>query len=309
MRILFAGTPEFAATTLSALITSEHEIVAVYTQPDRPAGRGRKLTASPVKTLAQQHNLTVEQPVTLRNTEAQQKLADYQAEVMIVVAYGLILPQTVLDTPTAGCLNIHASLLPRWRGAAPIQRAILAGDTQTGVCIMQMAAGLDTGPVLSQVTLAIDNEETAQTLHDRLAEAGATLLMQTLATLDDCQQAATEQADEFSCYAEKLHKSEAIIDWHQSAEQIDRQIRAFNPWPVAQTLWRESLLRIWRATPLAETSSALPGTLIRIERDALIVATGEGCLQITEIQRAGKRRMRISDLLNAQTLNEGDQFG
>lgn len=309
MRIIFAGTPDFAATSLSALLASEHHVVAVYTQPDRPAGRGRKLTASPVKQLAQQQHITVEQPLNFKDPTDRQRLADYHADVMVVVAYGLILPQAVLDTPTFGCLNIHASLLPRWRGAAPIQRAILAGDTETGVCIMQMAAGLDTGPVLKRLSLPIAKDDTAQSLHDKLASLGAEALLATLADLEALQSQAVPQDDTNTCYAEKLQKTEAIIDWQQSANQIDRQIRAFNPWPVAQTQWRGETLRIWLAQVSAENITGNPGEIVRVDRDALLVMTGDGILQIHQLQLPGKRRMNVADLLHSQTIKTGEQLG
>lgn len=309
MRIIFAGTPDFAAASLAALLTSEHQLVAVYSQPDRPAGRGRKLTASPVKQLALDNNIPVEQPLNFKDPADRQRLADYQADVMIVVAYGLLLPQAVLDTPKYGCLNIHASLLPRWRGAAPIQRAILAGDSETGVCIMQMAAGLDTGPVLARASITINAQDTAQTLHDKLAELGATALLSTLEHLPALQSDAEAQDDSKTCYAEKLQKTEAIIDWQQSTAQIDRQIRAFNPWPVAQTQWRGATLRIWSAKIHPEPIEGSPGEIVGVERNALLVATGDGVLRLEELQLPGKRRMAVTDLLNSQSIQTGEQLG
>ncbi|MDO7667725.1 MAG: methionyl-tRNA formyltransferase, partial [Pseudomonadota bacterium] len=255
MRIIFAGTPDFAAETLKALLSTNHEICAVYTQPDRPSGRGRKLTASPVKQLALEHDIPVEQPLNFKEDEAKQILANYQADLMIVVAYGLLLPPSVLDTPSLGCINVHASLLPRWRGAAPIQRAILAGDTETGVCIMQMEAGLDTGPVLSRASCPINIDDTAQTLHDRLAVLGADTLLAALPNIVELQSKAQAQNDELTCYAAKLLKPEAEIDWQQSADQLVRQIQAFNPWPVAQTNWQDQVFRIWSASLVNEKSS------------------------------------------------------
>jgi len=250
MRIIFAGTPEFSAETLKALLTTEHDICADYTQPDRPAGRGRKLTASPVKQLAQEHNIPVEQPLNFKEDEAQKILADYHADLMIVVAYGLLLPQVVLDTPALGCINIHASLLPRWRGAAPIQRAILAGDPETGVCIMQMDTGLDTGPVLFKSACPIYADDTAQILHDRLAILGSEALLATLDDIESLQANVQIQDNSFSCYAKKLLKAEATIDWRQSADEINRQVHAFNPWPVAQTVWQKHVFRIWLTSSL-----------------------------------------------------------
>jgi methionyl-tRNA formyltransferase len=309
MRIIFAGTPEFAANTLEALLGTEHEVCAVYTQPDRPAGRGRKLTASPVKQLAVEHHLPVQQPLNFISEEAKQVLADYQADLMIVVAYGLLLPQTVLDAPTLGCINIHASLLPRWRGAAPIQRAILAGDNQTGVCIMQMEAGLDTGPVLAQAICAINNNDTAQILHDRLALLGAKTLLETLPNIIQRQQHAQQQDDALSCYADKLQKQEAIIDWQQAATQINQQIHAFNPWPVAQTTWQEKVFKIWSATVIETKHSAIAGEVIAVSREGIDIATRDGVLRATQIQIPGKRAMSVSDFINANTVAIGEHLG
>lgn len=309
MRIIFAGTPDFAATSLAALLAADHEVVAVYSQPDRPSGRGRKLTASPVKQLALKHHIPVEQPLNFKDPLDRQRLADYQADVMVVVAYGLILPQAILDTPKYGCLNIHASLLPRWRGAAPIQRAILSGDSETGVCIMQMAAGLDTGPVLKRVPLPIASDDTAQSLHDKLATSGAEALLSTLDNLVVLRSQAVAQDDSQTCYADKLQKAEAIIDWQHSAARIDRQIRAFNPWPVAQTIWRGETMRIWSAQLSDAALTGQPGEIVRVERDALLVATGNGILRIDQIQLPGKRSMQVADLLNSQTIKTGEQLG
>ena len=309
MRIIFAGTPDFAAASLAALMKNDHDVVTVYSQTDRPAGRGRKLTASPVKQLALQHHIPVEQPLNFKNPADRQQLADYQADVMVVVAYGLILPQAVLDTPQYGCLNIHASLLPRWRGAAPIQRAILAGDSETGVCIMQMAAGLDTGPVLKRLSLPIAADDTAQSLHDKLAELGARALLATLDDLATLQAAAQAQDDAQTCYADKLQKAEAAIDWQQSAAQIDRQIRAFNPWPVAQTVFRGDILRIWSAQLSSEKLAGRPGEIVRVDRDALLVACGNGIVSIQVLQVPGKRRMAVADFLNSHTIQTGEQLG
>lgn len=310
MRIIFAGTPDFAATILAALLTTDHEICAVYTQPDRPAGRGRKLTPSPVKQLALTHNIPVEQPLNFKAEADQAQLSKYQADLMIVVAYGLLIPQRVLDTPKLGCINVHASLLPRWRGAAPIQRAILAGDQQTGVCIMQMEAGLDTGPVLNRAAIPIEDTDTGEQLHDKLAQLGAATLLQTLGDYASFQQQATAQKDSESCYATKLNKKEATIDWSQTAIQIDRQIRAFNSWPVAQTSWQDHILRIWHAEIVAaKQTQAKPGTILQADRDGIEVATGDGVLRLLSVQAPGKKAMPVRDFLNAHPVSHGECLG
>jgi methionyl-tRNA formyltransferase len=309
MRIIFAGTPDFAAETLKALLTTEHEICAVYTQPDRPSGRGRKLTASPVKQLALEHNITVEQPLNFKEQDSKQVLAKYDADLMVVVAYGLLLPQVVLDTPKLGCINIHASLLPRWRGAAPIQRAILAGDDETGVCIMQMEAGLDTGPVLSRAVCTINNDDTASLLHDRLAELGAKTLLETLPNITVLQKNAQTQDGSHSNYASKLQKSEALIDWSQSASQISRQVHAFNPWPVAQTNWKGDTFRIWLTEVIADSHNKPAGQVVAINKDSIDVATVKGTLRLKQVQVPGKRAMPVSDFLNANAIKVGEQLG
>ncbi len=309
MRIIFAGTPAFAAETLAALLASEHEICAVYSQPDRPAGRGRKLTASPVKQLALEHGIPVEQPLNFKQENSIQTLADYQADLMIVVAYGLLLPQKVLDTPKYGCINVHASLLPRWRGAAPIQRAILAGDKESGVCIMQMEAGLDTGPVLLEARCTIKSDDNAQDLHDRLAKLGAQTLLDCLDNFAALQKSAKQQEDSLSCYAEKLQKQEALLDWQQPAKQLLRQINAFNPWPVAQTVWRGETFRIWQAELLASDTQAAASEIIAVGKTGIDVATTEGVLRIKQLQVPGKRSMAVSDFLNANQIEVGEHFG
>lgn len=309
MRIIFAGTPDFAAETLKALLATDHEICAVYTQPDRPAGRGRKLTPSPVKQLAQAHQIPVEQPLNFKTEDSLRTLQSYAADLMIVVAYGLLLPQKVLDTPRLGCINVHASLLPRWRGAAPIQRAILAGDTETGVDIMKMEAGLDTGPVLLEARCAINDTDTAQILHDRLAELGAQALVESLVDIETRLLNARPQDDSHSTYAAKLQKQEAEIHWQQPAKQILRQIHAFNPWPVAQTRWRGDTMRIWLAEMAEQQVQAEPGEIVNINKQGIDVATGEGCLKITQLQVPGKRAMSVQDFLNANSLEQGEQLG
>ncbi|MBL1277164.1 MAG: methionyl-tRNA formyltransferase [Ectothiorhodospiraceae bacterium] len=311
LKIVFAGTPEFAASSLAALLDSEHELLAVYTQPDRPAGRGRKLTASPVKALALEHGLPVMQPLSLRDEEAQQQLAQWNADVLVVVAYGLILPKAVLDAPRLGCINVHASLLPRWRGAAPIQRAILAGDSETGVTIMQMDVGLDTGDMLHIVRCPIEASDTAEILHDRLAALGATALRDTLAVIAQGKTQPERQDDELTCYAKKLQKAEAQIDWQQSAVQLSRTIRAFNPWPVAFTPHEGKNLRIWLAEVIDDkntTENTLPGTVLAESREGIDVATGDGVLRITQLQLPGGKALSAEQFLNAHSVL-GRQWG
>jgi methionyl-tRNA formyltransferase len=302
MNIIFAGTPEFSVPPLRALLDSEHPVIAVYTQPDRPAGRGRKLTPSPVKQLALAHGIRVFQPGNFKAETDRQALAALDADLMVVVAYGLLLPQAVLDAPRLGCINIHASLLPRWRGAAPIQRAIAAGDTQSGITIMQMEAGLDTGPMHLVRTCPINDEDTAEDLHDRLSALGASALLESLPLLQQPGHRPEPQGDEGALYAHKLNKTEALIDWQQSAEQIARQVRAFNPWPVAQTLYQGNTLRIWQAQALPQTDSQPAGAILACTREGLDVATGRGVLRISRLQLPGKRAMDIADFANAQQL-------
>lgn len=301
MNIIFAGTPEFACPSLQALLASAHTVVAVFTQPDRPAGRGRRLQASPVKQLAQAHGIPVQQPTTLRDPEIQSTLAAYQADVMVVVAYGLLLPEAVLRLPKHGCLNVHASLLPRWRGAAPIQQAILAGDRETGVTIMQMDAGLDTGAMLAKAACSITSDMNTAMLHDQLASLGAQTLLPVLDKLATGVALALQaQDDTQACYAAKLTKADAIIDWQQSAEDIDCAIRAFNPWPVAQSQLADMNVRIWSAHVIAEqTTTTVPGTIIEASRDGIFVATGKGVVCIESMQLPGKRPLPVADILNA----------
>jgi methionyl-tRNA formyltransferase len=296
MKIVFAGTPDFSVPTLQSLLDGPHDIIAVYSQPDRPAGRGRKTTASPVKQLAMQYDVPVYQPDSFKTEAAQQALAVLQPDLMVVIAYGLILPPAVLDIPRLGCVNVHASLLPRWRGAAPIQRAILAGDTETGVCLMQMDAGLDTGGVL------------ASRLHDKLAQLGAQLLSENLAALERGELEPLQQDEALACYAGKLKKSEARIDWDMPAAAISRRIRAFNAWPVAETRYAERQLRIWDARVAPGDTDALPGTVLSADKTGIEVACGTGRLRLLELQLPGARAVTAGEFVNAHAM-EGVRLG
>ena len=315
LRVVFAGTPDFAASSLAAVLDSEHEVVAVYTQPDRPAGRGRKLTPSPVKQLAQEHGLPVVQPASLKDADDQAELAALNADVMVVVAYGLLLPQAVLDTPRLGCINVHASLLPRWRGAAPIQRVIEAGDSVSGVTIMQMDAGLDTGAMLYEVRTPITSRTTGGDLHDRLAIQGANALIHVLDNLDNGSLEATPQPEEGVTYAAKLSKAEAELDFSQPAEQLARKIRAFNPWPVAWcTLGNDRLRLLMASVEQGEQPPSPPGTLLEHGDDHLRIACGEQGQEVLCVSRAqlpGGKAMAVRDLLNARqtSLTVGVRLG
>lgn len=303
MKIIYAGTPEFAVPALHALLDSEHKVIAVYTQPDRPAGRGRKLTASPVKQLAQAHNISVYQPRNLKDEQAQAELNDLQADLMVVAAYGLILPEQVLDAPIHGCLNIHGSLLPRWRGAAPIQRAIEAGDETTGITIMQMDVGLDTGDMLYKSEIPILPTSTASEIHDQLAELGADALLKTIGLLEQNKLQPEVQDEDDVTYAHKLSKAEAILDWGQSATTLVGLIHAFNAWPVAQTKVEDKVLRIWRASADTTAVNAAAGTVMNESPERGVqVACGQGSVWLEEVQLPGKRPMRIRDFLNGRSL-------
>ncbi|NND82603.1 MAG: methionyl-tRNA formyltransferase [Gammaproteobacteria bacterium] len=306
MNIIFAGTPAFAVPPLQALIAS-HKVVAVFTQPDRAAGRGKKLTPPPVKQVALEHGIEVYQPISLRGQS--QLLESLQADVMIVVAYGLLLPQAVLDAPRLGCLNIHASLLPRWRGAAPIQRAIEAGDAETGVCIMQMELGLDSGPVYETVTTGIASDDTSATLHDRLSELGATAVCKVLQKLStDPDLTPIAQDDGRACYARKITKQEARIDWQADAALLERRIRAFNPWPIAFTLHGEERIRLLRAHVVRGTSEAAPGTIIAIDETGPVVQCGAGALRLELLQRAGGRVLTWQEFRHGYDLQADQRF-
>ncbi|CAK9886469.1 MAG: Methionyl-tRNA formyltransferase [Candidatus Erwinia impunctatus] len=299
LRIIFAGTPDFAATHLQALLKSKHDVVGVFTQPDRPAGRGNKLTPGPVKQLAEQHQVAVFQPGTLRSDQAQQTIADLNADIMVVVAYGLLLPAPVLSLPRLGCINVHGSLLPRWRGAAPIQRALWAGDIETGVTIMQMDVGLDTGDMLHKITCPIHPTDTSASLYNRLAELGPQALIETLTALAKDRCIRQSQDDNLACYAAKLTKEEAKLDWNLPAAQLERSIRAFNPWPVCYFSVEGTTIKVWKASVLPH-SNAAPGEIILADKSGLQVATSEGVLNFETLQPAGKKAMTVQDLLNSR---------
>lgn len=302
-RLVFAGTPAFAVPTLQALLGAGYQIVAVYTQPDRPAGRGRRLQFGPVKAHALAANLPIHQPATLRDPLVQAELAALAPDLLVVAAYGLILPPAVLAIPRLGCVNVHASLLPRWRGAAPIQRALLAGDAETGVCIMGMEAGLDAGPVFARAICPIPRGMTGGELHDRLAALGAEILRAALPDLLAGRLIPEPQDESRATYAPKLDKTEVELDWRRPALDLERQVLAFNPYPVAQTRADDqTTLRIWRARAEAESSAASPGTVIRETGDGIMVATGSSLLRLTEIQLPGGRPMPVAAFLNARRL-------
>lgn len=306
-RLVFAGTSEFAVPSLQRLIAAGHRLLAVYTQPDRPAGRGRRMRPSPVKRCAVAANVPVRQPLSL-DTTVRQQLTALAPDVVIVIAYGLLLPQAVLAIPRLGCINCHASLLPRWRGAAPIQRALLAGDLDTGVTLMQMDAGLDSGPILAQTRCPIEPGLTGGELHDRLALLAADLLLARLPAFLAGQLNGLPQDDQQASYAAKLSKAEAELDWQQPAQRLARQINAFNPWPVAWTRWAGNSLRLWRARALAGTASAAPGTVVRADRQGVVVVTGDGLLELLELQLPGRKVLPAAAFINAHAL-QGSRLG
>ena len=300
LRIIFAGTPDFAARHLDALLSSEHQVVGVFTQPDRPAGRGKKLMPSPVKVLAEEKGIPVYQPASLRPEENQQLVASLQADVMVVVAYGLILPKAVLDMPRLGCLNVHGSLLPRWRGAAPIQRSLWAGDRETGVTIMQMDVGLDTGDMLYKLACPITSDDTSASLYDKLALLGPQGLLETLTQIASGTAKPEVQDESLVTYAEKLSKEEALIDWSLSASQLERCIRAFNPWPMSYFVIDEQPVKVWKASVIDAQVDAEPGTIIEANKLGIQVVTAEGVLNLESLQPAGKKAMNAQDLLNSR---------
>lgn len=299
LKIIFAGTPDFAAQHLKALLNSPHKVVGVFTQPDRPAGRGKKLMPSSVKVLAEQHDLPLFQPASLRPGEAQQLVADLHADVMVVVAYGLLLPAAVLQLPKWGCLNVHGSLLPAWRGAAPIQRALWAGDHETGITIMQMDIGLDTGDMLHKLSCPITAEDTSASLYEKLAQLGPQALLNTLTQLSTQELNPEKQDDQLATYAHKLSKEEAKLDWSLTAQALERAIRAFNPWPVSYFTVDDHPVKVWRASVLPH-SSATPGTIIAATKTGIQIATGDGVLNLESLQPAGKKAMSAQDLLNSR---------
>jgi len=303
MRLIFAGTPEFAAAALRAILDAGYQVPLVLTQPDRPAGRGMVMHASPVKQQALAAGIEVFQPLTLKDAAAQERIQAVDADVMVVAAYGLILPQAVLDMPRLGCINIHASLLPRWRGAAPIQRAILAGDSATGVCIMQMEAGLDTGPVLLSGVLPIAGDDTSATLHDKLAALGAQLIVDALGRLP---LAADPQPADGVTYAAKIEKHEAALDWRQSAGVLIRRVRAFNPFPGAISILDGNPLKIWSAELAPESGE--PGVVLAADKHGIVVACGEGALRLTELQKAGGKRLPVQQFLAGTPVLPGSRF-
>jgi len=303
LTLVFAGTPPFAVPALQALLTAGHRIAAVYTQPDRPAGRGQRVLHSAVKECALAHGLHIEQPTTLRAADEVARLASYQPDALIVVAYGQILPQAILDVPRLGCINIHGSVLPRWRGAAPIQRALLAGDTLTGVSIMRMEAGLDTGPVFATATTAIGARETAASVHDRLSMLGADALVQALPRYAAGKLPPQPQSETGVTYAHKVRKEEALLDWRHSALELDRQVRAFNPRPVAETRWEGRQLRVWESVPLPDaTAKAPPGTVLHADESGIAVACGSGVLSLLRVQLAGRKAMAAAEFVHAQRI-------
>lgn len=299
LKIIFAGTPDFAARHLDALLASEHQVTGVFTQPDRPAGRGNKLTPSPVKVLAEAHNVPVFQPASLKPAENQQLVADLQADVMVVVAYGLILPQAVLDMPRLGCINVHGSLLPRWRGAAPIQRSLWAGDNETGVTIMQMDAGLDTGDMLCKLSCPILANDTSASLYDKLAQLGPQGMLQALTALANGTARPEVQDEAQASYAEKLSKEEARLNWSLPAAQLERCIRAFNPWPVSYFTIDEQPVKVWQASVLPHQDRQ-PGEIVHADKAGIQVATADGVLNLLSLQPAGKKAMSAQDLLNSR---------
>ncbi len=310
LRIVFAGTAEFAVTTLKALFETNHELVAVYTQPDRPSGRGQKLCGSLVKQFALEHNLPLYQPETLKDIEAQQQLKSLNADIMVDVAYGLLLPEQVLQMFRFGCINIHPSLLPRWRGAAPIQHSLLAGDTETGVTIMQVDMGWDTGDILCQKKIAINSDDNATTLSEKLSKLGTELLLKTLADIEQNKITPIKQGEKQSCYAPKITKQDAKLDWNLSAIELARQVQAYNPWPVSYAELDGKIIRIWKAVPIEEKTNLPAGTVSHADKNGIDIATGDGILRVLELQLPGGKILPVVAILNSKRdlFMSGKQF-
>ena len=309
MKILYMGTPDFAVAPLEAMIEAGHEIVLVVTQPDKPKGRGKEMQMTPVKQCAVKHNLPVFQPVKIKQKEEVEKLKSYDADVYVVAAFGQILSQEILDLPRLGCYNIHASLLPKYRGAAPIQWAIIDGEKETGVTIMRMDAGLDTGDMVSKTVVPIAENETGESLHDKLMEAGAKLIVETLPSIEEGTAVFTKQEDALSCYAKMLSKSMGLIDWTRPAVEIERLIRGLNSWPSAYTYLEGKTCKIWEAKAVEETSDKEPGTILNVTKDTFAVSTGQGILQVSTIQMEGKKRMTVRDFLLGHAIKTGSILG
>lgn len=299
MKVIFAGTPEIATIPLQALLNSRHEVIAVYTQPDRPAGRGKKLMPSPVKILALQNNIIVEQPENFKTEASCEKLKAYQADIMVVMAYGLILPTSILTAPKQGCINIHVSLLPRWRGAAPVQHAILAGDKETGVTIMQMDKGLDTGAILHQAACLIGEKDTSENVYAKLAKIASPLLLKTLEDIEKNNLQSIAQNNELATYAHKIEKQDAKIDWRETSEIIDRKVRAYYPAPIAFFEWKNELVRIWQGHPIKNNNDQLPGNVVEFNKQGLFIKTNDGVYCITRLQFPGKNPLGGHEIFNA----------
>ncbi len=301
LNIIFAGTPEFSAVILQALLQSKHNVQCVYTQPDKPTGRGQRLGISATKALALQHQLPIQQPTTLKNAEAYATLAHLNPDIIIVAAYGFLIPQPILDLPKYGCLNVHASLLPRWRGASPIQQAILHQDKISGISIMQMEAGLDTGDVLKTADCPIYKKDTSQELHDRLAPLGATTLLETLDLLEEGKLSPLKQDDTLATYAPKITKANARIDWTETTATIQAKIQAYSPWPIAFTHFNEKTIRIYQSTPIDSTNTLEPGTILSADKSGIQVTTGDGVISLLILQMPGGKKLGVADLLNAKS--------
>lgn len=308
MKIVYMGTPDFSVGALEAMIEAGHEVTAVVTQPDKPKGRGKEMQMTPVKECAIKHGIPVLQPVKIKTPEAIAELKKYEADIFVVAAFGQILSKEILDMPRFGCINIHASLLPKYRGAAPIQWVILDGEKETGVTIMQMNEGLDTGDMLTKAIVPIDAKETGETLHDKLAEAGAKLVVETLKSIESGDIHPEKQDDSLSCYAKMLHKSLGLIDWNKDAEVIERLIRGLNSWPSAYTYLQGKTMKIWEADVIEEVATGKPGTVAMVTKDAIVVNTGKNMLKITSCQLEGKKRMSVKDFLLGYTVEVGAEF-